>query len=223
MSYYAPKSAVALERMPPSYASGNTIVYRAKRYLDKNMYFILKYFGEAGIIATEDDDLVRIATITVNDPYFTNLDRVIDYDDNTWGNAPATIVDPGAEVTELTFDLGQQYNFFILVRHWAGSGTNMYTRVYTSSNGITWYKVLDLYRTSVVFDSANVTNMRYVQIRVYNGSTQALNLDDNTWRLYTVEFYPVVLRTVLRGQDAVKLVTLFARNAYYQLLEVHEL
>ncbi|MEM4033998.1 MAG: hypothetical protein QXD16_04805 [Sulfolobales archaeon] len=221
MSYILPAKPKGLIERALGYVSG--IIYRSNRYLPKSAYMkLIIPPNSIGIIANVDEDFMPFATVTLNDPNFINENYVRDRKDDTWGNAPATSVPAGAEVTELTYNLGLPRTGFIYVR--VGVNSYLYTRIYVSQNGSTYTQVLEGRSTGPYSHySAYVTDIQYIQVRVYNSSSSAMNLSDSFYKLYSLEFYPTPGRTVLEGDDAVKIRVALAYNTVYQLLEVHEL
>lgn len=217
------KNIVVIERASPSFSSAFTVVLDSLRFLPPNAYLKLNYYGDAGAVVNPDCDLIATASVTKNDQNFVNEAYLRDRNDNTWGNAPNTSVDPSVEHTLLTYDLGSSIRGFIRLVH-ATSGL-IYSRIYISTDGTNYTQVINSASPNIdtkatVF--AYVPYAKYVQVRVFNGSTTTYYLNDSRLRLYSLEFYSSG-STMIRGKNAVDRYMCFVNNAYYQLLEVHEL
>lgn len=217
------KNIVVIERASPSYSSGFTVVLDSVRFLPPNAYFKLNYYGDAGAVVCPDNDILVNANVTLNDPNFVREGALRDHNDDTWGNAPNTLVAAYTEVTELTYDLGEVKKGFLRIVY--ATLAILYNEIYISTDGVNYTKIL--YRGSSTSGAKEtyyvyVPNARYIQLRVFNGGSSAFNLNDTNYKLFSLEFYPSGI-TTLRGKNTATRYMCFVNNAYYQLLEVHEL
>ncbi|MEM1829712.1 MAG: hypothetical protein QXV79_03650 [Thermofilaceae archaeon] len=217
------KNIAVIERTSPSYSSGFTVVLDSVRFLPPNAYFKLNYYGDAGAVVCPDNDILVNANVTLNDPNFVREGALRDRNDNTWGNAPNTVVAPSEEVTELTYDLGEVKKGFLRVVY--ATLTTFRVVIYISTDGVNYTKIIDKASSANGAKEtcyAYAPGTRYIQLRVRNGGASYVAVNDTTCRLFSLEFYPSGI-TTLRGKDTTTRYMCFVNNAYYQLLEVHEL
>lgn len=213
------KSVSIIERSSPGYSVAYW--YRARRLLPSGMYLQLLYNGAYGGIVTEDQDAIKNATMTVLNSNFVNANLVKDYNDATYGYLNSVSVGPNTEVDVLMFDLGYIMGGLVLFVY-MNTNTVIRFRVYTSSDGTTWSLATDTNATGDVLNFG-LWSVRYMKVSVFNSGTSSYTLTSTNFRLYSFEYYPQPFGTKVFGNDTVKMVTAFARNAYYQLLEVWEL
>lgn len=223
------KSVAIIERAGPGYAGGTTPVYRVRRAMPSGMYLLLAAIpvdpAYVMTITVHTEDRLVNASADVHDQGLVNVPRITDRDDNTYAYTTSTLA-AGSELPLVTYDLGSPMGGIVFIRYLLNV-SNTLIRVSISRDGTKWHTIdypasTSATNVALYTYATSQPEPRYVRVSLYNPGTTSVVLNESNFRLFSLEFYPNTNRTKLVGDNSVKLVTVFVRNVYYQLLEVWE-
>jgi len=207
-----------IERISPSYYSSLSLIYNVKRRIKAGTIFVLVTDGNQYNVVVDDDDLIPKARETIVDTGFSP-GNMKDHDDSTASTSTTTST-PNSEIELVRYDLGSLYNgwFYVIFEPRSTTAPGyQYDRIYVSSDGTTWTKVLDVSPSSKTTYLVYVTNVRYISLKVANTTTTSNYYMPN---IYSFEFYPENLRKVLEITSEVTRTLKVFGKGYVQLLEV---
>ena len=170
------------EVVAPASNTGGVVVYRASRVYAKNEAFYLVTTADKYFLGFSPDEVV---TSTPNTSYISSDASIRDYDDSTY--VVTSSLASGSEYTIETLDLGSvKSDLVLLIKHFGGVNSASYVhRIYTSNDGSNYTKVWERGSFNTTYtDLVNISQARYIQLRIYNATGSAY-----TSTLYTLEVY----------------------------------